>query len=171
MGLSDFVYEYGYNHVYENSPIFVQNILCSTYGLIEKSKRFSKHFFTYLDWLEESQYWGEQEIYEYKLKEIKEIYTHAYTSVPFYQNKYKKAGLGLNLIQEISDIHKIPILEKEEVRQNWNNMLSNNNPDGKLYIKQTSGSSGKSLDFYATKKAISFQWAAVGLELILVTKV
>tara|TARA_R110000868_G_scaffold3811_5_gene23467 strand:- start:10203 stop:11606 length:1404 start_codon:yes stop_codon:yes gene_type:complete len=159
MGLSDFVYEFGYNHVYGKSPIFVQNLLCSTYGILEKRKRFSNHFFTYLDWLEESQYWGEQEIYEYKLMEIKKIYNHAYTSVPFYQNKYKNAGLGLNSIQEISDILKIPILEKEEVRQNWNNMISNANPDGKLYLKQTSGSSGKALDFYATKRSISFQWA------------
>ena len=159
MGLSDFVYDFGYDYVYEKSPIFLQNLLCSTYGLLEKRKRFSNHFFSYLDWLEESQYWSEQEIYDYKLKEIKKIYSHAYSSVPYYRNKYKKAGLDLNSIQEIADIQKIPLLEKEEVRQNWKAMISDSNPDGKLYLKQTSGSSGKALDFYQTKRAISFQWA------------
>ena len=56
MGLSDFVYDFGYDYVYEKSPIFLQNILCSTYGYLEKRKRFSNHFFTYLNWLEQSQY-------------------------------------------------------------------------------------------------------------------
>ncbi len=38
-------------------------------------------------------------------------------------------------------------------------MVSTKNPDGKLYPRQTSGSSGMALDFYATKKSTSFQWA------------
>ena len=62
----------------------------------EKRKRFSNDFFEYLEWLEESQYWREQEIYDYKLKELQKIYQHAYTTVPFYSEKYKKAGLSLN---------------------------------------------------------------------------
>ncbi len=58
--------------IYRNSPIYVQNMLCSTYGHFEKRKRFSKEFFTYMDWLEASQYLGETEIYEYKLQGTKE---------------------------------------------------------------------------------------------------
>lgn len=155
MGIKDYVYD----HVYEISPIFVQNMLCYSYGFLEKKVRFSKYFDQYMKWLEASQYWDEQEIYDYKLKEIQKIYEHAYNSVPFYRKKYKKAGLSINLVKEISDIDKIPILEKEDVRENWKEMVSQNNPDGRLYLKQTSGSSGKSLDFYHTKRAISFQWA------------
>lgn len=147
------------DHIYENSPIYVQNLFCCAYGMVEKNKRFSKEFFAYLDWLEESQYWGEREIYDYKLIELQKIYQHAYTTVPFYREKYKKAGLSLDLIQELEDAKKIPILEKTEIREHWKKMVSNNNPDGKLYPRQTSGSSGMALDFYVTKRSISFQWA------------
>ena len=146
------------DYIYENSPIYVQNLFCSVYGMVEKNKRFSNEFFAYLDWLEESQYWGEQEIYDYKLRELQRIYQHAYNTVPFYREKYKKAGLPLNLIQELEDTKKIPILEKAEIREHCKEMVSNN-PDGKLYPRQTSGSSGTALDFYTTKRSLSFQWA------------
>ena len=145
--------------IYKNTPIQVQNLICSIYGSLEKRKRFSNVFFEYLEWLEESQYWGEQEIYKYKLRELQNIYQHAYTTVPLYKEKYKKAGLSLNLIQELADAHKIPVLEKAEIRKHWKEMVSQNHPDGKLYSRQTSGSSGTALDFYTTKKSISFQWA------------
>lgn len=145
--------------IYSNSPIHVQNLLCSIYGALEKRKRFSNIFFEYQKWLEESQYWKEQEIYDYKLRELQKIYQHAYTTVPFYNDKYKKAGLSLNLIQDLEDVKKIPILEKSEIREHWKNMVSQNHSEGKLYPRQTSGSSGTALDFYTTKRSISFQWA------------
>ncbi|MCK0137247.1 phenylacetate--CoA ligase family protein [Arenibacter sp. S6351L] len=147
------------NYIYENTPIYGQNLICSIYGTFLKRKRFSKEFFKYLDWLEESQYWNEQEIYDYKLRELQKIYQHAYATVPFYRHKYKKAGLPLNLIQELDDTHKIPILKKAEIREHWKNMVSQNHPDGKLFSRQTSGSTGTALDFYATKKSTRFQWA------------
>lgn len=134
-------------------------MFCSAYGFIEKRKRFSSDFFKYLDWLEESQFWGEQEIYNYKLNELKKIYKHAYNTVPYYRKKFKKAGLSSNLLKEIEDWKKIPILEKEDIRNNWKDLVSVNHTDGKLIHRHTSGSTGKALDFYVTKRAINFQWA------------
>ena len=118
------------DNIYAKSPIYIQNLFCSVYGALEKRKRFSKEFFAYLDWLEESQFWGEQEIYDYKLKELQHIYQHAYTTVPFYRDKYKKAGLSINSIRELEDTHKIPILEKAEIREHWRNMVSQNGRSG-----------------------------------------
>lgn len=147
------------DNLYQNSPVFFQNMMCSVYGLVEKRKRYSHHFFTYLDWLEESQYWGENEIYQHKLNELQKIYQHAYTSVPFYRKSFKKAGLSLDSIREIEDFNKVPILEKKDIHENWKAFVSANNPDGKLYAMQTSGSTGRALNFYMTKRALSFQWA------------
>lgn len=145
--------------IYRNSPIYVQNMICSAYGHFEKRKRFSKEFFTYLDWLEESQYWGSDKIYEYKLKELQKIYQHAYSSVPFYRNRFKAAGLNANAIKDIEDFAKVPILEKEDVRNNWKDLVSLNNARERLFHRNTSGSSGKALDFYVTKRSTSLQWA------------
>ena len=147
------------DYIYENSPIYGQNLLCSIYGAFLKRKRFSREFFAYLDWLEESQYWSEMEVYDYKLRELQKIYQHAYTTVPFYRDKYKRSGLSLNLIRELEDTHKIPVLQKAEIRKHWKDMVSQNHPEGKLFSKQTSGSTGMALDFYATKRSTSFQWA------------
>ena len=146
-------------NLYQYSPIFLQNLLCTAYGHKEKKKRYSHHFFEYLDWMEEAQYWTEAEIYDYKLKEIQRIYRHAYESVPFYRDRFKKAGLGLDSIKEIEDLKKVPVLEKRDIHNHWKSFVSENNPDGRLYAVQTSGSTGRALNFYMTKRALSFQWA------------
>lgn len=151
MDLTDFIYK--------NSPVFAQNMFCSLYGLSIKKKRFSSQFFRYLDWLEESQYWDEKEIYEYKLQELRKIYQHAFDSVAFYRNRFKASGLTLNSINEISDFSKVPVLEKEEIRDNWKDFVSSDTSRLKLISRSTGGTSGKALDFYATRESTSFQWA------------
>lgn len=151
MDLTDLIYRY--------SPIFIQNGICSAYGYYIKKNRFSGDFFRYLDWLEESQYWSEQEIYEYKLRELQKIYQHAYSYVPFYRGRFKAAGLGENSINEIEDFKKVPILEKEDIRANWKDFVSSQTSANKLISRQTGGTSGKALDFYATPESTSFQWA------------
>lgn len=145
--------------IYQNSPIFIQNGICSAYGFYLKKNRFSKDFFKYLEWLEESQYWDEGRIYDYKLKELQKIYQHAFTSVPFYRKRFKAAGLSVNSIQKIEDFAKVPILEKEDIRANWKGFISSGTPGNKLISRQTGGTSGKALDFYATPESTSFQWA------------
>ncbi len=124
-----------------------------------KKKTVLPHFFEYLDWLEESQYWGEQEIYDYKLRELQRIYQHAYNTVPFYRSRFKAAGLSSNSINEIEDFNKVPILQKEEIREHWKDFVSSNTSGIKLIARQTGGTSGKALDFYATPESTSFQWA------------
>ncbi len=94
------------DYSYDNSPIYIQNLLCSVYGTIEKNKRFSKEFFAYLDWLEESQYWSKQEIYDYKLRNCRKFTSMPILRYLIIREKYKKAGLSLNSIQEFQ---KIPI--------------------------------------------------------------
>ena len=151
MDLTDFIYR--------KSPIFVQNMICSAYGYSLKKNRFSSDFFKYLDWLEASQYWGSQEIYEYKLRELQRIYQHAYNTVSFYKSRFKAAGLTSNSIHEIEDFKKVPILNKENIREHWKDFVSSNTMGTKLIARQTGGTSGKALDFYATAESTSFQWA------------
>ncbi len=143
-------------NVYQNSPVFLQNLMCSAYGLVEKRKRYSRHFFRYLDWLEESQYWGEAEIYEYKLKELQKIYRHAYTSVPYYTNSFKKAGLSADSIREIEDLKKVPILEKKDIHENLKAFVSANNPDGKLYACTNQWNLRQGIEFLYDQKSIEF---------------
>lgn len=133
--------------------------MCSAYGHAEKRKRYSSLFFEYLEWLEASQFWSAQEIYEYKLKELQKIYRHAFETVPYYNQRFKKAGLTINAIKELNDFQKVPILEKKDMHDHWKTFLSANHPEGKLYRVQTSGSTGRALNFYATKNSLGFQWA------------
>ena len=52
-----------------------------------------------------------------------------------------------------------PILTKEEIRENWLGLVANNIPQKDLILFNTSGSTGKALDFYWTKYSAAYYWA------------
>ncbi|KYK19922.1 hypothetical protein AYK24_04765 [Thermoplasmatales archaeon SG8-52-4] len=84
----------------------------------------------------------------YQDKSIRKIVNYAYT-VPLYHKKYKEYNVHPDDIKGIKDIHKLPLISKEDIRDNY--------PDGiipkgynkeKDFILSTSGSTGKPLFIY-----------------------
>ena len=102
--------------IYESSPIAMQNLFCTLYGLREKRVRYSEHYYSFKKFLDESQYWSEDEIQNYKVDKIKTIYQYCYENIPFYRNRFKHHGLKSTSIKELDDLKKLPILSKEDIR-------------------------------------------------------
>jgi phenylacetate-CoA ligase len=61
---------------------------------------------------------GPEEIKKYKDKSFKKIVKYAYT-VPLYHDKYKKAGIHPDDIKGIDDIKKLPMISKNDLRDNF----------------------------------------------------
>jgi len=62
-------------------------------------------------------------------------------------------------VQNVSDLSKLPILTKEEVRNNRDKLLSRKRGSGDLQLRRTSGTTGKSLELFVSRSAIAMQWA------------
>ena len=73
------------NNIYMNSPIFIQNIICSLYGWKEKKTRFSKDFFSFFESLKTSEYWSQDQIETYKNQQLFEVIKAASEDVPYYK--------------------------------------------------------------------------------------
>ena len=68
---------------------------------------------------------------------------YAYHFVPFYHNKLKNAGIHPDSIQSLQDLSKLPIVRKDELRnQNGLQLISSQKNLEDLKIIRTSGSSG-----------------------------
>ncbi|MBL7086441.1 MAG: phenylacetate--CoA ligase family protein [Candidatus Cloacimonetes bacterium] len=147
------------NIIYEKLPVLLQNIFCSAYGYKMKKQRFGNFFQKKLEWLENSQWWTKSEIENYQNEELTEIVKHAYNTVPYYNDLFRRSKLSPNDIRTKADLYKIPILTKEIVRENWKQLISNGYKKKELIPIHTSGSTGKALEFYLTQKALQFQWA------------
>jgi len=84
----------------------------------------------------------------YRLKAFKNMVKYAYT-IPLYHDKYKKAGFHPNDIKKINDISKIPMISKNDLRENFpDRLLPNDSNKKNYYVICTGGTTGKSVYIY-----------------------
>lgn len=147
--------------LYSKLPVKLQDWLIQLYSFKVEKQRFGKEYKTLLKSLIESDKWTEKQIREYKEANLKRILEYAYNHTPFYKNSFDRHGVKPSDFTKLEDLEKFPILTKEEVRENWKNMISDEFTEKDLIPYHTSGSTGKALDFYWTKHNLQYYWATV----------
>ena len=145
--------------IYPRLPVFLQNAACWYYGKKEARVRFGPAFERRLQELVESEKWSASEIQAYQNERLRTLVRHAYENVPYYRERWKSLKISPDDIRSRDDLHKLPVLTKEEVRQNAGKFVAQNTPRRELLSRHTSGTTGKALHFYMTKEAVAFQWA------------
>ena len=145
--------------IYPKLPIILQGAACWYHGKRESRKRFNDFFYKKLESLIESENWSSQQIEEYQNEKLRELVRYAYDNVPYYREVMSHSRLSPHDIRRREDLEKLPILSKEEVRSNFSKLISQKIPSNKLIFKHTSGTTGKSLQFYVDQNHIPFQWA------------
>jgi phenylacetate-coenzyme A ligase PaaK-like adenylate-forming protein len=145
--------------LYPRLPVFLQNAACWYYGAKEARVRSGRAFEQRLEELLASEKWSASEIEAYQNEQLRRIIHHAYESVPYYRERWKSLKLAPKDIQCREDLAKLPILTKEDVRQNFDRLVSEKASKHDLVFRHTSGTTAKALHFYVTKRAIAFQWA------------
>jgi len=144
---------------YYRLPVFLQNAACTAYGWKKKRIRHGDVFEDCLTFLRNSEWWSESDIEAYQSEKLQNIIQHAYRNVPYYRKVMKERRLTPSDIRTKADLRKLPVLSKEDIRANFDRLVATNVKRSNLRREHTSGTTGKSLDFYRTDAAIAFQWA------------
>lgn len=121
------------------------------YKLIKHPLWEHPEFIKYLDWLEKSQWWSRQEFEEYQLNRLKALVRHAYENVPYYRRVFDHRKLKPDDINALTDIQKLPILTKDDVRNHRDDLVARNVDKASLSYRTTSGSTGTPLGVYQDK--------------------
>lgn len=128
-------------------------------GLRRIKYAFSKHplwdhpeFIRYLNWLEQTQWWTKQQFEDYQLERLKELVHHAYENVPYYKRTFDHYRLKPEDIKSLADLQKLPILTKDDVRKNLEDLVARNVDRSTLVYRTTSGSTGVPLGVYQDKE-------------------
>jgi phenylacetate-CoA ligase len=145
--------------IYPRLPVFLQNAACWYYGKKEARARFGSTFEQRLRELVESEKWSVAEIEAYQDEKLRALIRHAFENVPYYRERWKSLRLSPDDIRKREDLAKLPVLTKEDVRQNADRFLSQKARKSDLLSRHTSGTTGKALHFYMSKEAVAFQWA------------
>lgn len=96
-----------------------------------------------------------------QLQRLQAIVERAYQQNQFYRHLYDQAGVKPSDIKSLEDIRKLPFLEKKTVRAAYpygTALAAPGGEGGLLEVHSTSGTTGKSVPVFATKKDIAY-WA------------
>jgi phenylacetate-CoA ligase len=110
--------------------------------------------------LRKSQWWPREKLLEFQWKKAKAIIDHAYENVPFYQEKFDKAGIKPSDIRSLSDLTQVPPSTKQELRLAFpGRWLAKNYLASECVEAATSGSTGAPLAFFLDRRSLAWRFA------------
>lgn len=115
--------------------------------------------FYYLNSMIKRAYWNQDRLAEYQNKRLRKIIKYAYDYVPYYHKKFRKLGIKPLDIKTKKDLNRLPIISKDEIRENLKEMISKEFNVNDLKMLSTSGSTGEPLLLYITGAENEFRKA------------
>lgn len=144
---------------YRRMPVALQNVMCSVYGFRERKVRMSPFFWDRYRSLIDSESASTSEISAYQDAQVARLVMHAYGTVPYYRRIMDGLGLKPRDVACRGDLKKLPILRKQDVIENFDELVSTVDLGSDLRPGVTSGTTGTPLRFLTTSDAVAFQWA------------
>lgn len=97
---------------------------------------------------EKTQWCPPDQMEKLQQKKLQVILSHAYENVPYYHRIFKERNLKPEDIKSTEDLSKLPILTKDVIRRDFNDLIAKNATKEDLIFNSTSGSTGEPLKFY-----------------------
>jgi phenylacetate-CoA ligase len=141
--------------MYAASPVWLQNLLLSAYGLRLRFLRYGRLQRRYLGELRRTQWLSEDELHALQLERLTAMLRHAYDTVPLYQGRIKPdlPFTGLEQLQEL------PVLTKDELRAPRRVVTSALWGSRRLQEVHTGGTTGKPLTIYCDQATLQRNYA------------
>ena len=92
--------------------------------------------------------WKREKLTKHQNKKLREIVKYAYDHVPFYHEVFRRMNLKPCDVRDVSDLKKLPIVRKEELKTNIEKAISDEFSFENLLVESTSGSTGQPLTYY-----------------------
>jgi len=132
---------------------------------------FGPSFQPTLDFLEESQTWGEDRLIEYQISKLRVMLRHCAEHVPYYRQLFHQVGFDPGNFRTLSDLRALPLLDKDTIRARLQDLLADNISHRQMLYFTTGGTMGKPLGLYNLKHSsgrerafIYTQWKRVGFQ-------
>lgn len=159
--------------IYDSSPRLLRRTIGHVYSKMpirmQYQMRYGKVFRNTYAFLQKSQYWSREKLEKYQLLQLHKLLYHAYENVPYYRSVFDERGLKPRDIQDFEDIKKLPCMTKELFQRHFKEIIAKNTDFRGVHLSHTSGTTGRSLEFYEDNVTSSVerafileQWSRVG---------
>lgn len=140
--------------LYNMMPAVCQNFIVSGYGFFNDRRRYGAHFFRELEQCMDRSAWSSEAIRSFQRLSLSGFLLHAQRS-EFWAKRFAAYGVDVEG-DPYSEISKLPLLTKAEVRENAKDIVIRSSG---IQEKSTSGSTGSGLQFWGCVKSDAAQWA------------
>ncbi|MBN1931057.1 MAG: phenylacetate--CoA ligase family protein [Desulfobacterales bacterium] len=155
---------------YYNMPQKSKYVIGSIYARLPNTLKLGRSYIKFQKLLCESRNWTKQQIADYQLRNLKKTLNAAYNYVPYYKKKFNEYGVNPDKLKSIDDIKYFPTLTKKDIKNNYNDLISNNIPKSRHLVTTTGGSTSEPIRFLQEKgvtrskeRAFIFDgWSRVG---------
>ena len=131
-----------------------------------------KNFKRYYSLLEMRETLPLAKIKEYQFEQLKQILVHSYQYVPYYHELFDKISFDPFKFSSFEEMKKIPFLDKDTIRKNFDRLVSKKRIINGSYIATTGGSTGEPLKvlldydsvfkenafIYNIRKKLEYKW-------------
>lgn len=101
----------------------------------------------YYEFFNESSKWSLEKISHYQNKKLNELITHAYNNILYYKQILKKTGINPSEIKTKKDLLNLPILERDDIVNNFENIIDNKNKYSEVFPSSSSGTTGTPIQY------------------------
>lgn len=141
-------------YLYKLSPHFLHNIFVTGFNILAYRKRYDSKYFEYLNLFKKREKLSRNELLLLQAQRHETFLKFANRHSDYYRVQFE----NIPEFYKIENIHKLPILSKEELRANINQICTIENKKDAIESK-TGGTTGKSLKIYLTHDNIQERFA------------
>ena len=148
-------------NIYDHLPVSTQNLMTSLYGLRHRRLVRGRYYYHYLDELRKSQWYSQDELERLQNHQLSRFVRYAATHSPFWRRVFAEQNLKPESIKNPADLARLPLLEKETVRNLLDEIVSDEyrGGDKKAVTVHTSGTTGKALRLKISVEAWQREYA------------
>ncbi|MFQ5852773.1 MAG: phenylacetate--CoA ligase family protein [Candidatus Binatia bacterium] len=144
--------------LYWRLPVFLQEAALSLYARRLDRLYYGDGYEGWREKFDEWRSWSRREAKIWQDLQLQTIIGLAAKHVPFYREKWRK--IDWKSVRSAKDLHILPLLDKQAIRQNESNFLVEGLSPRSLWLEKTSGTTGTSLRIYWSTSTLP-KWSAV----------
>ncbi|MCA9409191.1 MAG: phenylacetate--CoA ligase family protein [Candidatus Omnitrophica bacterium] len=134
-----------------------QNSYLSLKGAAVNSIKYCKKFYNLLNELEKTDKYSFAELQNLQNEKLRRLVTHCYEFVPYYRRVFQELKLTPSDIKTKEDLLKLPLMDKNVLRQNYQDFIATNVNRRHLRDGWTTGTTGNPINALRDNHSIIFE--------------
>lgn len=130
-----------------DAPFLIREVMVNMYGFYLSKKRFNSEYDIFYSAIMKNLEKSADEIKDDQFRLMKDNLINAYENIPYYSKLFNDFEFSPYKISSLSEITKIPFLDKDIIRKNYDLLINKRISKRSCVSRYTSGTTGEKLRF------------------------